>query len=79
MTIDGRKYSVVKDYSGITIPDGYQEIDYDYNGQKINAVKGIKTGLILMYLESEDGKAGSTSMMRLRKHFRHTILLQNLR
>ena len=29
--IDGRKYSVVKDYSGITIPDGYQEIDYDYN------------------------------------------------
>lgn len=55
---DGRKYSVVKDYSGITIPDGYQEIDYDYNGQKINAVKGIKTGLILMYLESEDGKGG---------------------
>ncbi len=58
VTIDGRKYSVVKDYSGITIPDGYQEIDYDYNGQKINAVKGIKTGLILMYLESEDGKGG---------------------
>lgn len=56
VTIDGRKYSVVKDYSGITIPDGYQEIDY--NGQKINAVKGIKTGLILMYLESEDGKGG---------------------
>ena len=55
---DGRKYSVVKDYSGITIPDGYQEIDYDYNGQKINAVKGIKTGIILMYLESEDGKGG---------------------
>lgn len=58
VTIDGRKYSVVKEYSGITIPDGYQEIDYDYNGQKINAVKGIKTGLILMYLESEDGKGG---------------------
>lgn len=58
VTIDGRKYSVVKDYSGITIPDGYQEIDNDYNGQKINAVKGIKTGLILMYLESEDGKGG---------------------
>ena len=58
VTIDGRKYSVVKDYSEITIPDGYQEIDYDYNGQKINAVKGIKTGLILMYLESEDGKGG---------------------
>lgn len=55
---EARKYSVVKDYSGITIPDGYQEIDYDYNGQKINAVKGIKTGLILMYLESEDGKGG---------------------
>lgn len=47
VTIDGKKYSVVKDYSGITIPDGYQEIDYDYN-----------TGLILMYLESEDGKGG---------------------
>ena len=58
VTIDGKKYSIVKDYSGITIPDGYQEIDYDYNGQKINAVKGIKTGLILMYLESEDGKGG---------------------
>ena len=36
VTIDGRKYSVVK----------------------VNAVKGIKTGLILMYLESEDGKGG---------------------
>ena len=58
VTIDGKKYSVVQDYSGITIPDGYQEIDYDYNGQKINAVKGIKTGLILMYLESADGKGG---------------------
>ena len=58
VTLYGRKYSVVRDYSGITIPDGYQEIDYDYNGQKINAVKGIKTGLILMYLESEDGKGG---------------------
>lgn len=58
VTIDGKKYSVVQDYSGITIPDGYQEIDYDYNGQKINAIKGLKTGLILMYLESEDGKGG---------------------
>jgi len=58
VTIDGRKYSIVQDYSGITIPEGYQEADYDYNGQKINAVKGIKTGLILMYLESEDGKGG---------------------
>lgn len=58
ITIDGKKYSIVQDYSGITLPDGYQEIDYDYNGQKINAVKGLKTGLILMYLESEDGKGG---------------------
>lgn len=58
VTIDGRKYSIVQDYSGITIPEGYQEADYDYNGQKINAVKGIKTGLILMYLEGEDGKGG---------------------
>ena len=58
VTIDGRKYSIVQDYSGITIPEGYQEADYDYNGQKINAVKGIKTGFILMYLEGEDGKGG---------------------
>lgn len=58
VTIDGRKYSIVQDYSGIIIPEGYQEADYDYNGQKINAVKGIKTGLILMYLEGEDGKGG---------------------
>lgn len=58
VTIDGKKYSVVQDYSGITIPDGYQEVDYEYNGQKINAIKGLKTGLILMYLESADGKGG---------------------
>lgn len=58
VTIDGKRYSVVQDYSGITIPDGYQEVDYEYNGQKINAIKGLKTGLILMYLESEDGKGG---------------------
>lgn len=58
VTIDGKKYSIVQNYSDITIPEGYQEADYEYNGQKINVVKGIKTGLILMYLESEDGKGG---------------------
>lgn len=54
VTINGKKYSVAQDLSEVTLPDGYQEIDYDYNGQKINAAEGIKTGLILMYLENGD-------------------------
>ncbi len=58
VTINGKKYSVAQDLSEVTLPDGYQEIDYDYNGQKINAAEGIKTGLILMYLESGDEKSG---------------------
>ena len=58
VTIDGRKYSIVKDYSGITMPDDYDTAEIDYNGGKIIAGKGLKTGLILMYLESDNGNGG---------------------
>ena len=58
VTIDGRKYSVVKDYSGITIPDGYQEIDYDYNGKEVQVLMDADRQYCLFYGVSSLGEKG---------------------
>lgn len=42
----------------MNFPEGYEETEIDYNGGKIIAGKGLKTGLILMYLESDNGEGG---------------------
>ena len=58
VTIDKVQYTVIQDYSEHELPEGYEETEIDYNGGKIIAGKGLKTGLILMYLESDNGEGG---------------------
>lgn len=58
VTIDKVQYTVIQDYSEHELPEGYEETEIDYNGGKIIAGKGLKTGLILMYLESDNGEEG---------------------
>ena len=58
VTIDKVQYTVIQDYSEHELPEGYEETEIDYKGGKIIAGKGLKTGLILMYLESDNGEGG---------------------
>ena len=58
VTIDKVQYTVIQDYSEHELPEGYEGTEIDYNGGKIIAGKGLKTGLILMYLESDNGEGG---------------------
>lgn len=58
VTIDGKKFTISQDYTAHELPDGYDTAEYNYNGSKITVAKGLKTGIILMYLEGEDGKGG---------------------
>ena len=58
VTIDKVQYTVIQNYSEHELPEGYEETEIDYNGGKIIAGKGLKTGLILMYLESDNGEGG---------------------
>lgn len=56
VTIDGKKFTISQDYTAHELPDDYDTAEIDYNGGKIIAGKGLKTGLILMYLESDNGE-----------------------
>lgn len=59
VTIDGKDYKIVDDYSKYPLPDGYEVMDYEYEGHQIQVGKGVQTKLILMYLENTDGDGTS--------------------
>ena len=58
VTIDGKKFTISQDYTAHELPDDYDTAEYDYDGSKVIVGKGLKTGLILMYLESDNGDGG---------------------
>lgn len=58
VTIDGEKFTISQDYTTHELPDDYDTEEYDYDGSKVIVGKGLKTGLILMYLESDNGNGG---------------------
>lgn len=58
VTIDGKKFTISQDYTTHELPDDYDTEEYDYDGSKVIVGKGLKTGLILMYLESDNGNGG---------------------
>lgn len=58
VTIDGKKFTISQDYTAHELPDDYDTAEYDYDGSKVIVGKGLKTGLILMYLESDNGEGG---------------------
>ena len=59
VTYNNKKYVIASSLSDKQIPADYEETEIDYNGTKVKAAKGIKTQLILVYLENTDGQGGS--------------------
>lgn len=59
VTYNNKKYVIASSLSDKQIPADYEETEIDYNGIKVKAAKGIKTQLILVYLENTDGQGGS--------------------
>lgn len=57
--VDGVTYKIITDLESHPLPSGYEAVDYEYNEITVKAGKGINTKLILMYLESTDGKGTS--------------------
>lgn len=47
-TIGDKTYTITDYNSEMTLPEGYEIIDYDYKGNNIKALKGLGTGLILV-------------------------------
>lgn len=54
VTVNGILYHVVSDFSNHPLPTGYSAVEFDLNGQKVTAGKGINK-LTILYLEKEDG------------------------
>ena len=50
VTIGDKTYNVISYNEEMTIPEGYEIIDYDYKGTAIKALKGLGTNIILLGL-----------------------------
>lgn len=48
VTIGNKTYTITDYNNEMTLPEGYEIIDYDYKGNNIKALKGLGTGLILV-------------------------------
>lgn len=48
VTIGDKTYTITDYNNEMTLPEGYEIIDYDYKGNNIKALKGLGTGLILV-------------------------------
>ena len=57
VTIDGKTWQFVTDFSTVTWPEGFEESTYSYKGTEVTVGKGITQNLILFALT--DGSEGS--------------------
>ena len=48
VTIGNKTYTITDYNNEMTLPEGYEIIDYDYKGNNIKTLKGLGTGLILV-------------------------------
>lgn len=48
VTIGDKTYTITDYNNEMTLPEGYEIIDYDYKGNNIKALKGLGTGLIIV-------------------------------
>lgn len=55
VSVDGKTYSLARDFTGVALPQGFEVNPYTYHGEEISIGKGLVRNLILMYLKSEDG------------------------
>lgn len=56
--IDGTEYYVGNINDSVTLPEGFESFEYNYNGKTVVAGKGLVKDLIVMYLTSGTGEAG---------------------
>lgn len=56
--IDGTEYYVGNINDSVTLPEGFENFEYNYNGKTVVAGKGLVKDLIVMYLTSGTGEAG---------------------
>ena len=57
--IAGVTYHVVSVTEGATLPEGFEAVEYDYNGETIMVGKGLTKNLTVMYLTTADGANGA--------------------
>lgn len=57
--VNEKDYKIAETFETHPLPSGYEQIEYDYDGVKVNAGSGVNTKLIIMYLESLDGTGKS--------------------
>ena len=57
--IDGIEYFVENVNDAVVLPEGFEAVDYDYNGKTVVVGKGVAKDLIVMYLTNGTGEAGS--------------------
>ena len=56
--VDGVEYFIENVNDAVTLPEGFEASDYDYNGKKVVVGKGLVKELIVMYLTTGNGEAG---------------------
>lgn len=57
--IDGTEYFVENVNDAVVLPEGFEAVDYDYNGKTVVVGKGVVKDLIVMYLTNGTGEAGN--------------------
>lgn len=57
--IDGTEYFVENVNDAVVLPEGFEAVEYDYNGKTVVVGKGVVKDLIVMYLTNGTGEAGS--------------------
>ncbi len=55
VTVNGQAMLIVSSLEGVTLPEGYEPSDYEYDGQQIQVARGLAGGLIAFYLTDQDG------------------------
>jgi len=55
VSVDGTKYTIARDLTGVALPEGFEVKDFTYKGEVISTGKAATRNLMLMYLTSEGG------------------------
>lgn len=56
VSADGLEMRIVPSLEGVTLPEGYEPVEYEYDGKKIQAAKSLSGNTLLMYLSDQDGE-----------------------
>lgn len=54
--IDGQIRMFVTPLDGVTLPEGYEVTDYEFDGHQVQAARSLTGGLIAFYLADQDGE-----------------------